>query len=95
MPPVTPASAPDISAERAIIKSAFEAVEIQFGQRYRDLYSYRLKISYLLLAIFAIQEVICFLLRNVMHKYRFALRLALSSAWLVMGAWVIFVYLET
>jgi len=93
---VTLAGTPDISAERAVIKSAFEAVEIQFKKRYRDLYRYRLKVTLLLLAIFAIQEVaVCFLLRNVMRKHLFALRMALSSAWLIMGAWVVFVYLES
>ena len=87
------AGAPDVSAERAVIKSAFEAVEIKFKEKYRDLYRYRLKISYLLLAILAMQEVICFVLRNAMRKYQFSLRLALSSAWAIMGAWIIFVYL--
>jgi hypothetical protein len=89
------AGAPDVSAQRAVIKSAFEAVETHFKKKYRDLYRYRLKISYLLLAILAIQEAVCFLLRNVMRKYRLALRVALSSVWLIMGAWIIFVYLES
>ena len=90
---VTLAGAPDVSAERAVIRSAFEAVEIKFKEKYRDLYRYRLKISYLLLAILAMQEVICFVLRNAMRKYQFSLRLALSSAWAIMGAWIIFAYL--
>ena len=92
---ITLADAPRIFAEKAVIRSAFEAVEIQFKRRHRDLYRYRLKISYLLLAILAMQEVICFLLRNVMRKYQFGLRVTLSSAWLIMGAWIVFVYLES
>jgi hypothetical protein len=87
------ARAPDISAERAVIRSAFRASESQ-SQKYRDLYRYRLKITYLLLAILAIQEVSCFLLWNAMRKYQFALRVAQSSAWFIMGAWIVFVYLE-
>ena len=90
---VTLAGAPDISAERAVIRSAFEAAE-KPSKKYRDLYDYRLKISYLLLAILAIQEIICFLLRNAMRKYELALRVGLGFAWLIMGAWVVFVYLE-
>lgn len=90
---VTLAGAGDISAERAVIKSALEATEIR-SKTYRDLYTYRLKISYLLFAILAIQEMACFLVRKVMHRYGFALRMGLGSAWLVMGAWIIFVYLE-
>jgi hypothetical protein len=91
---VTMAGAPDISAQRAVIRSAFEAVEIQFKKKYRDLYHYRLRISYLLLAILVIQEMAWFLVRKVIQRHRFALRTALSSAWLIMGAWIIFVYLE-
>jgi hypothetical protein len=85
---------PSVRAERAVIKSAFEANESQFGKRYRDLHRYRLKVSYLLLALLALQESILFLLRNAMRKYWFALRTVLASAWLIMGAWVVVVYLE-
>ncbi|MDH5534624.1 MAG: heparinase II/III family protein [Betaproteobacteria bacterium] len=92
---ITLAGAPDVSAERAVIRSAFEAAEVQFGKRHRDLYRYRLKISYLLLAILAIQEIIFLLLRKIMGRYQLALRVALSSAWLIMGAWIVFVYLES
>ena len=86
------AGAPDISAETAVIRSAFEAVKNQ-SKKYRDLYRYRLKISYALLAILAIQELTWFLVRRMVQRYRFALRVALGSVWLVMGAWVVFVYL--
>jgi hypothetical protein len=86
-------AAPDISAERAAIKSAFEAVSSQ-STEHRDLNRYRLKISYLVLAILAIQEAVLFLLRNAMRRYRFVLRLALGCAWFTMGAWIAFVYLE-
>jgi hypothetical protein len=88
------AGAPDVTAERAHIRSAFEAVERQFGKRYRDLLHYRRKITYALLAILVVQESMFFLLRNVLRKYRFALRAVLTSAWVIIGAWVVFVYLE-
>jgi len=86
--------APDVSAQRASINSAFQAVESQFGKRYRDLHRYRLKITYLLLAILALQESVFFLLRSVMHKHWFALRAAVTGGWLIVGAWVMFVYLQ-
>jgi hypothetical protein len=87
--------APSVSAERAVIRSAFEANEREFGKRYRDLHRYRLKVSYLLLTMLALQESILFLLRNAMRRYWFALRTVLTSAWLIMGAWIVFVYLES
>jgi len=58
------AGAPDVSAERASIRSAFEAVEVRSDKRYKDLYPFRLKITYLLLAILAVQEMAWFLVRN-------------------------------
>jgi hypothetical protein len=86
--------APDVSAERANIRSAFEAVEMQSEKKYKDLYPYRLKITYLLLAILAVQEMAWFLVRKGMRRYRFAIRAALSFAWLVLGGWTVFVYLQ-
>jgi len=77
-----------------VIKSAFEAVEIH-SQNHRDLYRYRLKITYLLLAILTIQEVAWYFVGKAMQRFRFALRVALSSAWLIIGAWTVFVYLES
>jgi hypothetical protein len=90
---VTLVRAPDVSAQRAAIRSAFEAIEVQFKTSYRDLYRYRLKITYLLLAILAAQETLCFLLRNVIGKSQLALRAALGLGWLTMGAWIVFGYL--
>jgi len=89
------AGAPDVSAERASIRSAFEAVEVRSDKRYKDLYPFRLKITYLLLAILAVQEMAWFLVRKLMRRFQFAVRLALGSAWLILGSWIVLVYLES
>jgi hypothetical protein len=86
--------APDLTAQRAFLKSAFGAVESQFGKRYRDLHRYRLKITYVLLAVLALQESAFFLLRSAIRRHWFALRTAANCGWLIMGAWVLFVYLQ-
>jgi len=86
----------DVSAERAVISSALEAAKAQ-SRKYRNLHHYRLKLTWLILAMLAIQEVLRLALRVALRKsaprYGVAINLGLGGCWLVIGAWIVLVYL--
>ncbi len=85
--------APEISVERAAISAAFEASSTQ-SRRYRPLHRFRLKVTYFLVALLAIQEIVLFLLRRFVQRHRVLLRAGLAAGWLGMGTWIVLVYLQ-
>jgi hypothetical protein len=87
------AVAPDVGADQRALHAAFEAAEKRFP-RYKDLHAYRVRISYWLLALLVVQEMLYYLiLRGRFLVYRRMARVGLGAAWLSAGAWLAFVYL--
>jgi hypothetical protein len=84
-------SPPDSGPPRAAIRAAFEAVIAKYP-RFRDLGDYRLRVVYVLLGVFAIQEVGLWLRPRALSGS--GLRLALVGLWVVGGFWLTLIYLR-
>ena len=82
---------PDVVAQRTATISAFEAGAAQF-RRKPDLHGYRVRITYILLAVLAAQETVLLLLRRKLRRRRL-IRGMLGAVWLAGGAWIALAYL--
>ena len=77
-------SALDVRAERAAIRTAYSSLEAEFP-RYREVFHYRVKATKLLLAIFAVQEILLALLWIYRRRPYPTLRLCEIAFWIVGG----------
>jgi len=87
------ASARRESTERDEIVAAYQAAAARYSS-YRDLTGYRITITWILLTLFAAQELGLFFLRRRLGDHGRAIRLALGTGWLAAGGWLGFVYLN-
>lgn len=74
-------SAADVRAERAIIRAAYSELGADYP-RYREVFHYRLKVTKLLLAIFAGQEILLALIWIFRRPLLPAIRLCQIVAWI-------------
>lgn len=81
---MTLTAAPDIRAERAIIRAAYSSLAADFP-RYREVFNYRLKATKLLLAIFAAQEILMALIWIYRRRLFPTIRQCQIAAWIVGG----------
>lgn len=82
---------PDTRAQTAALRSAFEAAAQKY-ERVGDFFNYRLKISYLLLGIFLVQELFFLAYGKWKGRHRTALRLANAVAWVGGAVWLYLFY---
>jgi hypothetical protein len=87
------AAPPDVSATRAAVTAAYDADKAR-SVRSKELLGYRVRITYILLALLAVQEAVLLLLRYVVPRYATVMRTAAGLAWLAGGAWIALVYLS-
>ena len=74
-------SAADVRAERAIIRAAYSELAADYP-RYREVFHYRLKVTKLLLAIFAGPEILLALIWIFRRPLLPAIRLCQIVAWI-------------
>jgi hypothetical protein len=86
--------APKVSVERIAINSSFQSAAIKY-KKYRDLFDYRSKLSYLLLAIFFAQEAFIVVCIRMARTYQIPLRILGIAAWIIAGSLIYLVYLKT
>jgi hypothetical protein len=60
--------------------------------KFRELFDYRIKVSYLLLVLFASQELVLFLMRRKLPRATRMLRFASWTFWISAGVWLSQVY---
>jgi hypothetical protein len=86
--------APDVSGARSAIDGAFQSAAMKY-EPYRDLFGYRSKLSYLLLALLIAQEASMVVCVRVARQYQTPLRIFGITAWIVAGGLIYFVYFGT
>lgn len=82
---------PDVSPDVARTHSNFAAANAKYEKR-RDLREYRLRVTYVLLALFVLQELFFFVTRRFLGKARGGLRIISALGWAGIGGWLTFVY---
>jgi hypothetical protein len=81
----------DPRAERHEIEDAFLRASGK-SKKFRELFPARVKVSLLLLIVFASQELVLFLMRNTFPRTVRALRIGSWAVWVAGGAWLWLVY---
>jgi Heparinase II/III-like protein/Heparinase II/III N-terminus len=81
--------APDVTAARDRIRAAYGTAIAKYP-RFRDVEYYRLRASYVLLALLVVQEAFFVAIRR--WRGRRWLRYGAVLAWLALGGWLVFVY---
>lgn len=86
---LTPLIAPE--ADIAAIRSSFQAAAVTFD-KFQELISFRIKVSYILLAILIGQEFLILLTRRRFNRAAKLLRISSWLGWSVGGVWLTSVY---
>ncbi|HSL50133.1 MAG TPA: heparinase II/III family protein [Candidatus Deferrimicrobiaceae bacterium] len=87
--PLALRAGPDVAVARARIRAAYETAVGKYP-RFRDVEYYRLRATYALLGLVALQEVFFLAIRR--FRWRAWLRYAAVLAWAAVGVWLVFVY---
>ncbi len=83
--------APDVAPAVSLVLRA-HAYALQRYPKFRDLLPYRLRVTYLLILIFALQEIFFAVYRRLGTKGYASLRIASIVGWLAVGIWLSAVY---
>jgi hypothetical protein len=87
--PLALQAGPDVGVARARIRAAYETAVGKYP-RFRDVEYYRLRATYALLGLVAVQEVFFLAIRR--FHWRAWLGYATVLAWAAIGVWLVFVY---
>ena len=79
------------TAELREVQDAFRRAS-ENSTKFRELFDYRIKVSYLLLMLFASQELVLFLMRHKLPRATRMLRFASWTFWISAGVWLSQVY---
>lgn len=82
---------PDTSQDRLAMRQAYTALEQEYP-KFADVPTYRAKMTYILLAVLAMQAGIYFFMRRYRRQYVSALLGALGLAWVMGAVWLHAVY---
>ncbi len=84
---------PDVSQQLGLPRERFEIAAKKYPH-FRDLFPYRWRATYLLLALLLFQELFVALYRRMQGKHSLGLRALNLLGWLGTGAWLFFFYLR-
>jgi hypothetical protein len=84
-------SGPAINGKVAEIRASYNRAAIQYPE-FRDLLTYRWKVTYGLLLLFLLQEVGYFAYKKVASRYCIPLRPVMICGWAGVGCWLFIVY---
>jgi heparinase II/III-like protein len=84
-----------VSTERSIISASFQSAAEKYKRYNQDLFFYRITVTYILLALFLLQEILFLVLTyiKVGCNYQNPLRIISNSLWIILGSYLFFVYL--
>ena len=85
------AQPPDIARQSDELRDRFQAAASKYP-RFRDLLNYRVKITYLLMFAFALQELFLAVYRTVHGKYYVIARAMILLGWIGGGTWLLLFY---
>ncbi len=79
-----------VKSNQKIINNAFQSAANNYQRYNQDIYLYRVKITYILLAIFVLQEMFFLLLKlsRSGSSYQFSFRVISNSLWVVLGSFL-------
>lgn len=84
-----------VPTEKNIISNAFKSAELKYKRYNQDLTYYRIKISYILLALFSIQIVFFILYKKMNLPFLNHLKILSNFFWMILGGYLFFVYFQT
>jgi hypothetical protein len=83
------------SSERDQILAGYKEAQRIYPGPFRDLLSYRIKVTCILAALLLLQEIFFLFYAKTINRYFIALRGLSACAWVSMGIWLVVIYFRT
>jgi hypothetical protein len=85
---------PDVSAQTARNRAAYQVAAAKYP-RFKDYVEYRSKVSYLVIALFLLQELLFFVIRRMPERLTMRVGALSVTAWTCLGIWLVTVFFRT